>query len=176
MQFLRFMLISLVTALLLNSWALSTGSITPALNFSKTTLAKVIVTSSKTPTDSDRAYSFTITLPEQYGSRFAKISLTEQNLTNGTALLQFNLPATQAFLGTPTAKGRAILIEDTWVDETGTMWLEFKPSISPKAVLTLVFKPQASSLKGTHEYGIAAYPDTQYSIPIFVGNGKLVLE
>ncbi len=175
MQFLRFMLVSLVTALLLNSWALSTGSIVPYLNNGKsTTLAKVIVTN-KGLDDRDRAYYFTMTLPEQYGNRFAKISLTEKNLTKGKALLQFDLPATQAFWGTPTAQGRPISIADTWVDETGTMWLEFNPAILPKSTFTLVFKPQAFSPKGIHEYGIAAYPDTQYPIPVFVGNGTLTI-
>lgn len=174
MPFLRLILVSLVTAVLLNSWALSTGSIAPAFNPGKTTLAKVTVTNSKAPTNRDRAYYFTMSLPE--GNRFAKLSLSEQNVSRGAALLQFNLPAAQAFLGTPTAKGRSLQIADTWVDETGTMWLEFKPALPPKATLTIVLRSQDSSAKGTHEYGVAAYPDTQYPIAVFVGNGTVIVQ
>ncbi|MBF2025177.1 MAG: DUF2808 domain-containing protein [Oscillatoriales cyanobacterium C42_A2020_001] len=175
MQFFQYVLVSLVTALLLNFWALSTGSMTPFLTAGETvTLAKVVVTNSKAPTASDRAYYFTMTLPE--GNRFAKLSLSEQNVGKGASLLQFHLPTAQAFLGTPTTRGRAVQITDTWVDETGTMWLEFAPALPPKTTLTVVFQPQVSSSRGTHEYGIAAYPDTQYPIPVFVGNGTVIIQ
>ncbi len=123
-------------------------------------------------TASDRTYSFTMTLPEHPDNRFARLSFTELNQDN-IAPLQFDLSQTQAFIGTSTG-GSAVRINDVWIDETGTFWIEFNPTLSPKTTLTVTFKAQASTSK-IYNYSVAAYPNTQRPVAVFVGNGSLTV-
>jgi Protein of unknown function (DUF2808) len=121
----------------------------------------------------DAPYYLTFTLPEKAGRRFASVSLSEQTQGQGAPTLQFDLPKTTGFIGTPNAKGKAIAIKNAAVDETGTIWVEFNPAIPPKTTLTLAFKSRQSISKNTRQVGIAAYPDVDYPVAIFVGNQPL---
>ncbi len=128
----------------------------------------------RSPT-SDRTYSFTMTLPDHLGKQFARVSFTELGEDNKTEPLQFDLSQTQAFIGTTAALGSAIRINDVWIDETGTFWIEFNPTLSPKTTLTVTFKAQTSTSK-TYNYSVAAYPNTQRPVAVFVGNGSVTVD
>jgi hypothetical protein len=69
--------------------------------------------------------------------------------------------------------GQAIALAGSWVDETGALWLEFKPSLPSGSRLTVALKPTKSSAGAAYQYGIAAYPDITNPVPVFVGDGIL---
>jgi hypothetical protein len=84
--------------------------------------------------------------------------------------VNLNLSATAAFIGTSNA-GEAIAVKDTWIDETGTVWIEFNSPLATKTTLTVVFKTQQPLAVGQYAYSIAAY--SKLSAPIFVDDGTL---
>lgn len=134
-------------------------------------------TLSDRPTDlsapSVRVYHLSLRLPE-HSSRFSKISLTEQSQESEVNLSHLDLMSTTAFAGTPEAIGQTINTE-TWVDETGTVWVEFNPALSPGTQLTVAFKEKNPSAGKSYEYGIAAYPVAENSTAVFVGNETLTI-
>jgi len=130
------------------------------------------------PTASNSTYFFTMTLPEHPGQRFAKLSFdfTEQNQAKGIDPIQFDLAKTKAFLGTPDVKGRAIGVSSAWIDETGSLWVEFKPTLLPQTTFTVALTTQPSTTKTIYEFGVAAYPATQRPVALFVGDGTLMIK
>jgi hypothetical protein len=124
----------------------------------------------------DRTYFFTMQLPERAGKGFTQLSFTEQTQTQGSNFIQFDLAQTKAFTGTPNAIGRPIGIKSTWVDETGTIWVEFNSALPPSTTLTVVFQAQKSPVAKSYEYGIAAYPEAKQPVAaVYVGNGTLTV-
>ncbi len=124
-------------------------------------------------TASEDAYSFTMTLP-QTGSHFAKLSFsfTKPDRDHTIVPVPLDLKGTRAFVGTSTM-GQAIGVKDTWIDETGTVWIELNSPVAAKTTLTVVLKPQKLLPAGQYVYGIAAYPDIKPGIPVFVDSGTV---
>lgn len=121
------------------------------------------------------ARALTITLPAHPGKRFEKLSFSfnPPGQKSKVAVVDFNLPQTQVFIGKPGALKQAIAVKDTWIDETGTLWLEFNAAVVPGTTLTVVFKPRTATGGSTYEYAVAAYPKTKYAVPVFAGDGSL---
>lgn len=119
-----------------------------------------------------KAY-FTVTIPENAGEELAKLSFSD--LAQEGTRLPFNLENTQAFLGT-RASGQSIELSDAWVDETGVVWVEFAPTLAPGTTFTVVLEVEKNAPSGEHEYGIAAYPEPENSVPAFVGDGTLTFD
>jgi hypothetical protein len=121
----------------------------------------------------------TITLPSQGQHRFTKLSLTEQTPT--APPLAFDLPNIRAFIGPATAPGTAIALAPAWIDETGTLWIEFNTPLPANTTLTLALATPTVS-PGTPPpvaaapsvYGVAAYPALSPSAPIFAGEVTLL--
>ncbi|PSB19221.1 DUF2808 domain-containing protein [Phormidesmis priestleyi ULC007] len=124
-------------------------------------------------TVSDDSYSFTMTLP-QADSGFTKLSLslTKPDRDNTIVPIHLNLKGTTAFVGTSTT-GAAIAVKDAWIDETGTVWVEFNSPVAAKTTLTVVFKTQKPLAVGQYVYSIAAYPNTKPSVAVFVDSGTV---
>ncbi len=119
-----------------------------------------------------KAY-FTVTIPENAGEGLAKLSFSD--LTQAAARLPFNLEKTQVFQGT-RASGQNIKLSDAWVDETGVVWVEFAPTLAPGTTFTVVLEVEENAPSGEHEYGVAAYPEPENSVPAFVGDGTLTFD
>lgn len=125
-------------------------------------------------TASADTYPFTMTLPEQSDNRFAKLSFsfTKPDRDRTIVPISLNLGATAAFIGNSDA-GESIAVKDTWIDETGTVWVEFNSPLATKTTLTVVFKTQKPLAVGQYAYSIAAYP--KLSAPIFIDDGTLTI-
>jgi len=189
MQRIRYTLTLVVISLftvLFSSWVNTTNPVnrTPGLE-NASTFANIAVAGEPTPrstdirpTASDKTYFFTMTLPTHPGQRFAKVSFdfTEQSQSKGINPIRFDLANTKAFLGTPDAQGRAIAVESAWVDETGSLWVEFKPTLLPQTTFTLALTTQSSTPKTAYEFGVAAYPATQRPVALFVGDGIVTIK
>ncbi|MBE9180065.1 DUF2808 domain-containing protein [Oculatella sp. LEGE 06141] len=161
------------TSLLLSSWTIAADRNNSSQSVaSSQTLASSTVTSDRSPTNNN-TYYLTMTLPTRAATGFAQLSFTERSQDPGAVSIPFDLASTEAFLGTPGANGQAVAIESTWIDETGTFWIEFDPSIAPGTVLTVAFNAKPTPSGSTHEYGIAAYPATARPVAVYVGNGTL---
>jgi Protein of unknown function (DUF2808) len=119
-----------------------------------------------------KAY-FTVTIPENAGEGLAKLSFSDLD-QEGTRL-PFNLEKTEVLLGARSS-GRTINNGDAWVDETGVVWVSFDPILPPGTTFTVVLEMSENVPPGAHDYGIAAYPEAENSVPAFVGDGKLTFE
>jgi Protein of unknown function (DUF2808) len=119
-----------------------------------------------------KAY-FTVTIPENAGEGLAKLSFSDRD-QEGTRL-PFNLEKTEVLLGA-RASGRAINNGVAWVDETGVVWVSFNPVLPPGTTFTVVLEMAENAPPGLRNYGIAAYPEAENSVPAFVGDGSLTFE
>jgi Protein of unknown function (DUF2808) len=160
-----------LTTTFLSSWTpvAQSGSFTD-VSFANSP-SDVSITSDRL-TANDRLYYFTMTLPE-HTEQFSRVSFTELPENQVSNPVQFELGSTEVFTGTAQMKGRSIATE-VWVDETGTFWIEFDPTLSAGTQLTVAFKGKNPSSGKPHEYGIAAYTATETPTAIFVGNGTLI--
>ena len=160
---------------LLHTWTAVARSANPVISFDRSRLTNAVVVSDRT-TDSN-TYSLTMTLPKRVGKQFAKVSIsfTEQNREKTIAPLQFDLSNMKAFAGAPNEGRRAIAIQNTWIDETGSLWVQFKTPIPPQTKLTLALKLRQLPAAASYDYGIAAYPEPKASAS-FVGDGTLTLK
>ncbi len=120
----------------------------------------------------NRSYSLTVLLPEHREHRFSQLSLTAME-EPGTPSILFNLDKTRAFYGEPGKRGADVTVQRTWIDETGTLWVEFNPAIAPNTSITLIFDATDLTPGTPHQYGIAAYPDTPNAVAVWVGNKAL---
>lgn len=159
---------------LFNAWTVAAAPGSNVKHTHSSQLASVSVTSDRPQADS--THFFTMTLPAQAGQRFTQLSFsfTEQNQAKTVAPLRFNLASTKAFTGAANAGGRAIAIKDTWIDETGVLWVEFNAPVPPKTQLTLALQTLQTSPAATYGFGIAAYPETK-DAAVFVGDGSLTI-
>lgn len=121
---------------------------------------------------SGNSYSFTMTLPRRPASRFAKLSFSLTNLDRANAIvpLPLSLQETVA-LKTINDRSQSILVKEAFIDEAGTVWVEFNSSLPINTVLTIVFKTRTPLLAGQYSYRIAAYPEAMNVSPAFVGDG-----
>lgn len=124
---------------------------------------------------SEDTYSFAMTLPKRSNSSFSRLSFsfTKSDQYNEVAPISLNSMATIAFVGNSNAPGATIAVESSWIDETGTVWVEFNSAVPPNTPLTVVFKTQKPLSAGLYQYSIAAYPTAKSSGAVFVGNGML---
>ncbi len=179
MRQLCYALTLMTTSVLLNGWmmAATPGNDAKRLN-QASQLVNVSVVSDRPQIAqaASNTHYLTLTMPERAGKRFAKLSLsfTEQNQERTVAPIRFDLANTRAFTGASGADGRAIEIEDIWIDETGTFWIEFKAPVPPKTKLTLALRTLKSTPSATYGYGVAAYPETKFPA-IFVGDGTITI-
>jgi Protein of unknown function (DUF2808) len=121
----------------------------------------------------DTAY-FTLIMPGRSGQQFNKVSLTEQTLYPGMNAVQFNLSEPAVFLGTSEAMGPAIG-SNAWIDETGTLWVEWNSPVAANTPLTVALKLRRQPFAGSYEYATAVYPDTKPAVAVFAGNGTLTV-
>jgi Protein of unknown function (DUF2808) len=124
---------------------------------------------------SEDTYAFSMTLPKRSNKSFSRLSFsfTKPDRDNEVAPVYLNSLATTAFVGNSDAPGAAIAVESSWIDETGTIWVEFGSAVPPNTLLTVVFKARKPLSIGLYQYSIAAYPTTRPSGAVFVGNGML---
>ncbi|MBD2075718.1 DUF2808 domain-containing protein [Phormidium sp. FACHB-592] len=160
---------------LLNAWTALAKPGNPVISFDRSRLTNEFVVSDR-PIDSN-TYALTMTLPKRVGKQFAKVSIsfTEQNRDKTIAPLQFDLPNIKAFAGAANKGRRAIAIQRTWIDETGSLWVQFKTPIPPQTKLTLALKLRQLPAAASYDYGIAAYPEPKAAAS-FVGDGTLTLK
>ena len=176
MRHKSYIVMLVVNSVLLSAWITTAAPNNDAKPFNQSPLlASVTVTSDRAQTGSN-THLFTMTLPEHTRTRFTKLSFsfTEQNQAKTVAPLRFNLASTKAVIGSAKAEGQTIAIKDTWIDETGVLWVEFKSPIPPKTQLTLALETLKASPTATYDYGIAAYPEAKFSA-VFVGDGRLTI-
>jgi hypothetical protein len=121
-------------------------------------------------TTMNRAAYFTITVPQDAGENLAQLSFSDLEQRS----VPFDVEKAQVFVG-ERANGEAIAFEDVWIDETGVIWLSFAPAIVPGTTFTVMLPIQQNSPSGTHQYSVAAYPESDNSISAFTGDGTLVI-
>jgi hypothetical protein len=181
-----------ITSALLGSWAYATefslphiseldiADINQGLSSNSSSSYKAVantasdVITSDRLTETDSLYYFTVVMP-QHPESFSRLSFSELNQDNAVTPMQFDLINVQAFAGTPEASGQAIVTEG-WVDETGTFWVEFNPSVPSGTTLTVALKAPKPQSSKSHEYGIAAYTATSTPTAIRVGNRTLIID
>jgi hypothetical protein len=154
-----------VTSILLGAWTTAEtnrGNVRPDGSASETIVRSTM----------DRTYSLTIALPARTGASFNKLSFTERQPDQGTEPIRFDLPATEVFIGTPSDRP---IESEAWVDETGTFWIEFNPPVAAGTTLTVVLKLQNLPSEESYEYGFAAYPATENSVAVYVGDRTLTI-
>ena len=141
--------------------------------------ANASLTSRNTPqsfaTVSKDRYAFTMTLPRSSKSRFAKLSFSLTHLDQGDkgVPLPFNLSRTTAHTGSVNQPEKAISVQQAFLDETGTLWVEFNAPVPTDTTLSIIFNTQKPLLAGSYAYRIAAYPKSGTSAE-FVGDGTFV--
>ena len=175
MQRMSYVLTLIVINVLLSTWTAVAKPANSVMGFERSLrLANAVVVSDRTT--GSNTYLLPMTLPKRAGKQFTKLSVsfTEQNQDKTIAPLQFDLPDTKAFAGTPNEGRRAIAIQETWIDETGVLWVQFKAPIPPQTKLTLALKLRQQPAATRYDYGIAAYPAN--AAAIFVGDGTLTLK
>ncbi|GAP95527.1 DUF2808 domain-containing protein [Leptolyngbya sp. NIES-2104] len=116
---------------------------------------------------SGQAYTFTMTLPKR-SSNYKKLSFSLMNLDR-----QSIVPLPLNLKNTVVRTKNAIALKSTFIDETGTLWVEFNSSIPANTPLTVTFKAQEPLLAGQYQYQIAAYPTSGASAE-FVKDGTFV--
>lgn len=114
-----------------------------------------------------QSYTFTMTLPKR-SSRYKKLSFSLTNLDRQSIVpLPLNLKNTVA------RAESAIALKSTFIDEAGTLWVEFDSSVPANTPVTVTFKAQEPLLAGQYRYLIAAYPTSGASAE-FVKDGTFV--
>lgn len=128
-----------------------------------------------TSVTSDHTYHLTMTLPKASGKQFAKLSFSFSQPNQAIAVVPLDLSQTKAFIGKPGAIDQVIPIQEAWMDETGTFWVELNQALEPNTTVTVSFKGSQPASGISYQYGVAAYSTAANSMPIFVGNGVLHL-
>jgi hypothetical protein len=136
-----------------------------------------MIVSQRVP-DRGTTHFFSMVLPQRARGPIAKLSFsfTKPNRDRDVAVLPFVLSQTQGFLGTPMASGQPVPIKDAWVDEIGTLWVEFTRPLPPNTRLTIGLQTSTLPSNTVVDYGIAAYPVARSSAAVLVGTGTLSLK
>ncbi len=149
----------------------------PALPIASKNITAGAVTD-KFLTAAENPVYFPLTLPDRTNTRFAKVSFsfTDANSYSGVAPIQFDLERLQVFAGTPDRMGPAIEVQSSWIDETGTLWIQFDQALAAKTDLTITLKTKALPPTAIYGYSVAAYSQTQPPRAIFVEDGTLTVQ
>lgn len=123
----------------------------------------------------NKPHVFAMVLPARTGAKFSMLSISLQAKDPKAIPVPFNVRTAQAAVIQANGQQRAIAIQQTWIDETGTLWVEFKPSLPPKTRLTLSFNANQLPAKMVYEYGIAAYSDNEYASATLVDSGLVTV-
>lgn len=120
--------------------------------------------------------NFTMALPDGGSKRFAKLSfsITELNRRDAPPI-QFDLTRVKALAGSSEKSGQPIRVA-AFVDETGVLWVEFSQPVPSQSTVTISLKLRNLPARTAYQYGIAAYPAENKSVPLFVGDGILRVE
>jgi hypothetical protein len=115
-------------------------------------------------------YAFTMTLPKQ-GGRFSRLSFSLARLDQENAIvpLPFDLKNTIARIDETST----LSIQQTSIDETGTVWVEFASPVPAQTMMTISFKARKPLSSGRYGYSIAAYPEAR-TAAVFVSDGVLI--
>ncbi|MDX2232318.1 MAG: DUF2808 domain-containing protein [Leptolyngbyaceae cyanobacterium bins.349] len=163
-------LILSVIAILSSSWAVAEKKDDP--------IGRSPSPASVTPTRdraTSRAYRFSMVLPTRAGEQFSMVSLSLQSAKSGAMPIPFDVKTARAAIETANGQPHAIAIRQTWIDETGTLWLEFKPALAPQTRLTVSLNAHQQAANTIYEYGIAAYADSDYPAAILVDSGMVTV-
>jgi hypothetical protein len=115
-----------------------------------------------------------VNLPQRGEQQFSKLSFSfTEAEQDRVAVIPFNLSNVKAFLGTTDRSGDQIGIKTAWIDETGTLWVEFTQPVRSGTHLTVALNTQQHPVGTNIRYGIAAYPATRNPVPVFAGDGTL---
>jgi len=150
----------------------STG--TAAMKQDKTSVASNQLIEASSAARSDRLptqHSFTMVLPQRAGETFSMLSLSLQSKQSGAIPVPFDVRTAKVAV----EQGRETAVNRTWIDETGTLWIEFKPALPPQTKLTLSLATHSLATKTSYEYGIAAYSNSEYPAAILVDSGVVTL-
>lgn len=126
----------------------------------------------------DRAASpqvFALVLPDRAGEAFSMLSLSLQTQDAQAIPVPLDVKTAQIAVISASGQPQAIALKQTWIDETGTLWLEFKPALPPKTRLSLSLNAHKLPAKATYNYGIAAYANSEYPAPLLVKSGAITL-
>lgn len=161
-----------ILAVVLSPWAVAKKSVDPVA-----TDQTLVVAS---PTSGDRAsnqqHTFTLVLPARVGEKFSMLSLTLQSREPGGIPIPFDVKTAQVSIEEAKGQAKAIAVHQTWVDETGTLWIEFKPSLPAKTPLKLSLAARKLANQTAYDYGIAAYADSDYPAAVFVESGVVTIQ
>lgn len=166
----------LLLVLLLSSSAIA---LTPWASAEKTKETLISQTFEPAAVSRDRKatlkpHVFTLQLPARAGEQFSMLSISLQAQNTQAIPIPFDIKTAQIAV-MQNGQTRAIAIQQTWIDETGTLWLEFKPALPPKTQLTLSLNPHSLPAPTLYDYGIAAYANSDYPAPILVDRGTVTL-
>ncbi len=166
----------LLLVLLLSSGAIA---LTPWASAEKTKATLITQTFEPAAVSRDRRatlkpHVFTLQLPARAGEQFSMLSLSLQTQNTQAIPIPFDIKTAQVAV-IQNGQTRAIAIQHTWIDETSTVWLEFKPALPPKTQLTLSLNPHSLPTQTLYDYGIAAYANTDYPAPILLDRGTVTI-
>ena len=160
-----------VLSILLSPWATAMKSNSSTV--SQSIAAKDALSSNHSRTQ--RVSSFTMVLPQRTGAKFSMLSLSLQTPQSGALPVPFDIKTARLFKEVNQER-QAIAIHQTWIDETGTLWIEFKPSLPPQTKLVLSLAAHPPAAKTVYEYGIAAYVDSDYPSAVLVDTGMITIQ
>ncbi|MDX2241630.1 MAG: DUF2808 domain-containing protein [Leptolyngbyaceae cyanobacterium bins.302] len=167
-----------ILAVVLSPWAIAKKSVAPVAADPISSDKTLVVAS---PASGDRALSnqqhtFRMVLPARAGEKFSMLSLTLQSREPGGIPIPFDVKTAQVSVGAANGQEKAIAVHQTWVDETGTLWIEFKPSLPAKTQLKLSLAARKLTNQTAYDYGIAAYADSDYPAAVFVESGVVTIQ
>lgn len=124
---------------------------------------------------SNATYFFTVELPEDAGSPLQQVQISQRDGSSRVRRVQYELEATQAFLGTPDDRGEALNLSETRFDrDSQTLTVRFDPPVPPGATVTLRLRPERNPLiGGVYLFGVTAYPSGTAERGQFLGYGRL---
>lgn len=97
-----------------------------------------------------QSYAFSLTLPKR-SKGYTKLSFSLMQADRSEIV---SLPVRSTIVRAKTA----IVPKSTFIDETGTLWVEFNSPVPANTALTVIFKTQQPLASGQYRYQIAAYP------------------
>ncbi|HEY9629506.1 MAG TPA: DUF2808 domain-containing protein [Coleofasciculaceae cyanobacterium] len=176
-----------ITTALLGSWAYATEFSLPYsadldidiadISDASTQISAVpsseAVTSDRV-SDTESLYYFTVVMPQNV-EPFSRLSFSELSRDASAMPMRFDLINAEAFVGTPGETGE-VIDSVAWMDETGTFWIEFNPSLASGKTLTVALEAPKPLSGKNYEYGIAAYTATRTPMAIFAGNKTLTVD
>lgn len=124
---------------------------------------------------SNATYFFTLEVPEGAGSGLQQVQITQRDSSTRARRVQYELEATEAFVGTPDDRGAALALGETRFDrDSQTLFVRFDPAVPPGTTVTLRLRPERNPrLSGVYLFGVTAYPAGTGDRGQFLGYGRL---